>query len=557
MLLAIFISVIVGLTVAAVLSLNAEQKWLHAESTSLDAIRTAASQPFNCADELVASSGISPNARVAICLRNAEVASVMGHLPDRHHFPYIPNSRNERFLLILRNASITCMLIFGLAGTFLKLTGLVPAGRLQQILSAEGNNSSNELAEFLKGIEGGLRIAFTPSIVAILAMVLVLLLRHWWTEGRRQSLVQGFHDFSLSTFAKTIHGNQVPTLVAASTAETFLKAAKSIRESTDLLNGSLAHVKEEIRELKGATSSLKTSTENLCANFAEDSPLIGSIGALFEVASPLDDRYQQIASHLNKIEQSLAKHNGAVAKTFDGILELAVAAKQTLPTVTTTVASTFKPISESANDWLSAGKRWESVLTKAMPAESKRIEAISTALADPTAILPTTLRELKTAIERNDALRAGDKNLSSEILTLLQRIEQHIKTNGSTPTPIPINGNAVDSNAVVEELKGMRALLEANQASKLHPSQVPENSKPAVVLPTGPSHQELKEYRELLSRIDKQQESINLLVRTIQPTKDHNVKLSEANMPQSESSVLVSDEEQKKPGIFKRIFRKH
>lgn len=553
MLLGIFIAVILVLTTAAIRSLNAERSWLNSEYSALSSVRNAASSSFEGAADLIATAGVSPYTRIANCLRNAEVSAIMGHLPERHRFPYLPTTKEARRLLYLRNASITCMLIFGIAGTFLKLTSLIPAGRLQQLLTSEGNNSSVELAEFLKGIEGGLSIAFAPSIAGIVSMILVLSLRHWWIEGCRQSLVEDFHNFAVSNFAKTVHGNQDPTQVAASTADTFLGAAKSIRESAHLLDGSLQDVKLQIGELRGATENLKTSTDSLKEDFGESSALVGCIGALFDIASPLADRYQQIVSHLTKLEQSLAKHNGEVAKTFDGILELAVAAKESLPKVTETVSSTFKPISDSAAEWSAAGTRWENILTKAMPAESKRIEAIARALSDTSAPLPTTLRELKGVIERNTTQHDGGQRNAAEILALLQSIESQLKANGTEPTPNDNGG--FNFTELIAELKNIRQALETKPEAK--PPSPPTNSMPAIVIPAEPSPREQKEFRDLMQRIDKQQDAINRLVLAIQATAISKAQFHEPVRSQPETNHTESPDSSTKPGLLGRIFGKH
>lgn len=553
MLLGIFIAVIVILTTAAILSLKVERNWLTSESSALFSVKNAASSPFEGVEDLISKARVSPHTRIANCLRNAEVSAIMGHLPERHRFPYVPTTKDARRLLTLRNASITCMLIFGLAGTFLKLTSLIPTGRLQQLLTSESNNSSVELAEFLKGIEGGLSVAFTPSIAGILAMILVLFLRHWLIDGCRLTLVQDFHDFAVSNFAKTVHCNQDPTQVAVSTANAFLDAAKSIRESTQLLGDSLQDVKDQIGELKGATVNLKTSTDSLKEDFGEKSALVGSIGALFDIASPIADRYQQIVTHLTKLEQSLAKHNGEVAKTFDGILELVVAAKESLPKVSETVASTFKPVSDSAAEWSAAGTRWENTLTKALPKASKRIEAIATALSDSAAPLPTTLRELKSLIERNTTQHDGGQRHAAEALALLQSIESQLKANGTEPTPNDNGG--LDFTELIGELKNIRRVIETKPEAK--PTLPPTDSPHAVVIPAEPSSREQKEFRDLIQRIDKQQEAINRLVLAIQTAANSTAPIHEPIQTQPETSHTEPFEANTKPGLFGRIFGKH
>jgi hypothetical protein len=553
MLLGIFIAVILALTTAAIRSLYVERNWLNSEYSALSAVRNSASSSFQGAADLITIAGVSQHNRIANCLRNAEVSAIMGHLPERHHFPYLPTTKEDQRLLSLRNASITCMLIFGIAGTFVKLTSLIPAERLQPLLNSESNNSSVELAEFLKGIEGGLSIAFLPSIVGIVCMILILSFRHWWIEGSRQSLVQDYHNFAVSSFAKTVHGNLDLTQVAASTADTFLGAAKSIRESAHLLDGSLQDVKLQIGELKGATENLKKSTDSLKEDLGESSALVGSISALFDVASPIADRYQQIVAHLTKLEQSLVKHNGEVAKTFDGILELAVAAKESLPKVTETISSTFKPISDSAAEWSAAGTRWENILTKAMPAESKRIEAIGRALSDSSAPLPATLRELKDVIVHNTTQHDSAQRHAAEFLALLQSIEFQLKANRTLPAANDDGG--FDLGEIIAEIKTIRRSLETK--AEENPPSRQTKSMPAVVIPAESSQQEQKEFRDLMQRIDKQQDAINRLVLTIQANAISKPPVHKQTPPQPDTSNAELHDSAGKPGLLGRIFGKH
>jgi hypothetical protein len=555
MLLFFFIAVILVLTVAAIFSLRAERCWLIAEYSAFSTVKNAASSPFRGADDLIITSGVSPQTRIAKSLRNAEASAIMSHLPERHRFPYLPTAKDEQRLLTLRNISITCTLIFGLAGTFLKLTSLIPTGSLQQLLNYEVNNTSEGVAEFLKGIEGGLSIAFTPSIVGILAMILVLSVRHWFIENYRQSLTQDFHDFVISSFARAVHSCQDPTMVAAATANAFFEAAKCISASTRLLDDSLREVKLQANTLNGATLNLKSSTDSLKTDLGGNSPLVGSIGALFEVASPLADRYQQIVEHLSKLEQSLAKHNGEVAKTFDGVLSLAVAAKESLPKVSETISSTFKPIFDSAAEWSAAGTRWENALTKAMSAESKRIEVIATALTDASGPLPSTLRELKSVIEDNAKQNDCGQRHADEMLSLLQSIDSRLKTSGTEPTATTADQDRLNLSELTEDIKSIRKALKVASLAKL--DFQPINSVPDQMLSSEANLIEQKGFSDLISRIDKQQDAINKLVVAIQAATQNNAVVHEQTQTQLEKFRVEPVESITKTGLFGRIFGNH
>jgi hypothetical protein len=314
-------------------------------------------------------------------------------------------------------------------------------------------------------------------------------------------------------------------------------------------------VKLQANTLNGATLNLKSSTDSLKTDLGGNSPLVGSIGALFEVASPLADRYQQIVEHLSKLEQSLAKHNGEVAKTFDGVLSLAVAAKESLPKVSETISSTFKPIFDSAAEWSAAGTRWENALTKAMSAESKRIEVIATALTDASGPLPSTLRELKSVIEDNAKQNDCGQRHADEMLSLLQSIDSRLKTSGTEPTATTADKDRLNLSELTEDIKSIRKALEVASLAKL--DFQPINSVPDQMLSSEANLIEQKGFPDLISRIDKQQDAINKLVVAIQAATQNNAVVHEPTQTQLEKFRVEPVESITKTGLFGRIFGNH
>lgn len=553
MLLGIFITTIITLTIAALLSIRRERAWLDLESDDLITITNAADQGFTETSDLIAFANLAQESRAARCLRTAESAVIMGNLPAFYSFPYLPSSTLDRFLLTLRNASITSLLIFGLAGTFVKLTGLIPAEKLRSALNA-GPNDSEKLGDFLTGIEGGLSTAFYPSIFAIIGMIFVLTARHWLIEGTRQRLAHSFHDFCTSTFARSIHEKRNTASVAASSSKAFLRAAESIRASSEQLKDSLNELYSGVSHLNTVVGNLGKTTENLESRFGENSPLVGSIDKLFNVASPLEERYKKIVAHLSSLEGSMAKHNAEVAKTFTEVFEFAALGKTVLPGLASAMANYLKPIADSAEKWNTAGSQWEVALTKALPAESKRIEAIYHALSDPVALLPATLlqlqADLKTARERPEV----EKNSTVAIEEFLRAVEARLKGIEEHVTPDKSGASLVDR--LLAETVQIREYLEGLQLSSLEKYKEIAIEAPDAIKSPRPTHPELKDVDKLITRMERQQHALETLAKAIEGFATHDGRINGITAAPPLSGVVAptNGDVGKQGSLLKRFF---